>query len=354
VRSYRTCRRLFGHALRQPWLWVLAAALALAGPVYVLAPSTHNTDTTTLLPLISERATIEHFDTSYGGRAARDDAPMLLFRSPASEPAVHDPLVSVFSRYRISPVMSEGALFLYPYTGRGFSLSQVGFDATRGNLLSLHMLIAPLFAAILGMLALPDRRRLTALQMVSPLGRERTFLAITAGLAIQLMLLALIVAGALLPTLLLGETSGHVLAFVGQYACLLLLYTLPFAAAGLALSGLIRRSELGLLAGGALVLLILPAFSYLVQLLALRIPEWATESAVVRWLLGAIRFPSAMLFPSGVFALLVQLVGPGRVLGQTSVPALSIVSQLLQLALSTVLWILVAWAAFPRWRRSRS
>ena len=245
MRRFRAFLVLAGQQLKQPWFWVFLILFVLLGPAFVLLHSGTDLAERELRPLLSESATIDHFNTgaaATGYIGGFQDSPIELFRTPNSESAPSLPISPVFvSRWRWMPTSLRTApsTWSFPIIG---SLSNV-----YRNFLPFLMIVA-------GIMAFPSRRKLTVLRTLLPCDRWGCFLMITGALALQIAVLG-VLAGAstgLALALAQGSSSGTIW-FVGQYYGTIIVYALGFGLLGIVVAEFVRNRPIALLIGLVLI-----------------------------------------------------------------------------------------------------
>jgi len=347
MRRVRAFLFLAETLLKQKSFLVFLIVIVLIGPVFVVLNSETNLESRESRPLLSEKVSVNHFNIQGYGRALPgSEAAILLFRDTPAELAPEFPLSPAFvTTGRLNPL---SALFVSPPWS----------TSGRGNIAQFYQVLFPLLMVVMGIVALPSRRKLTRLHIALPWGRWGCFI-LTAGVLVFQVSLLVIASGATTWLSLIATHGGTLAsaAFVATYFAAILIYGLGFALLGFVLSELIRNRPIALLVGLVLIIGVwefvspLPARGYSSLI------ESVTGSPPYKSQDFAITFVGQLLFSPG-YAL--QAVTASAQTLSTKVddpyPSREVLQGLLGqsfigLTLFACFWLFVSWVAFPRTAR---
>lgn len=340
MKAFRTFRWLIGQSVKSLWFWGLVLLAAFSGPLLITtAPVNRTTEAASLLPVLSEQATVSHFDTSRQFRSPIGDAPILRFRTSATERDPAIPLSPALSYRTLSSTNSMGAYFL----------RDRGFDLTRGSLLSLHQAILPIVSAALGVLSLLGRRQRATLQTVAPCGRGMLFGMIAGSLVLELAMVSLAIGLGLGGSLaVVNGATAEAFRFAGSYSVLVFFYALVFTGVGMAIGGLIRSQSAALLIAAASLFGICPLLERVRSVLHGILPQWLLDNPVSAWAVASLLNPPQATFDRAVYGLLQRAAAISGTEAQAASAVHSLADLLPRLGVIAVLWWLVAWGTFPR------
>ena len=339
MRPLRAFLFLVGAQLKQKSFWAFVIVFVLIGPVFVVLHSQKELDTRERRPLLSEKATVDHFDTStYALATYGNKDTMLLFRSPASE--------SILQAI-ISPALSTG-LQLMPASSRT-GYSWWSFTAN-GSLSDFHRLLLPVFMALAGVLILPSRSRLAALRVLLPTGSWGCFLMVSGVLMLQIFLLGVMSGLATGLALILTQSAAPVtFVFIAGYFGGVVICGIGFAMIGLAAAGLIRNRSLALLIVLVLVIGVSPFVSLAQNRLFAAAARWSPEISAVflspsptllYWVTSSILVP-----PQTTLFWLSQI---GQQMTFEISPMLILAQLWARLLVFAGFWFVMAWVRFSR------
>jgi hypothetical protein len=347
LRFFRAFLTLLEERLKLRSFIVFAVLAALVGPVFVVLNSETNLDSRESRPLLSEGASVNHFNIQGYGRALPgSESAILLFRDTPTELAPGFPISPAFvTTGRLNPLSTL-------FKSASWSTS------TRGNIPQFYLVLFPLLMVVMGIVALPSRRKLALLRIALPWGRWGSFI-LTAGVLVFQVSLLVIASGAT-TCLCLIATQGGTLAsagFVATYFAAILVYGLGFALLGFVLSELIRNRPIALLVGLVLIIVVwefvspLPArgYSSLIESVTGSPPYKSQNFAItfVQQLLVSPRYALQVVTASAqTLSTKVDDPHPSRealqgFLGQSFIG----------LSLFACFWLYVSWIAFPRTAR---
>jgi hypothetical protein len=247
------CRRSF---------WRLAAVVFLMAFAFVFFRVVTERPVYELRPILSERATVTHFNTRHSSSLIDGEA-VQLFRTPDEEFPDESLLVSIFKVTGSSPLRPLG------------SGTATWATLLRGNLSEVHRLLLPILMAIVGVLAAPSARRSDLLRTVMPCGRWGCYGLTIAALAVRVALLSLAAAVGVLVVLpwLRGSALAS-LGFVLGYCGAVFAYGLGFALFGFTLAEIVRDRRWAALTALALLLVVAPW----VALAQVRLDAWIAQT----------------------------------------------------------------------------
>ncbi|MCK5586930.1 hypothetical protein KAJ02_12735 [Candidatus Bipolaricaulota bacterium] len=347
MRRFRAFAVLAEGQLKQKSFWIFLIMVVLIGPVFVVLHSETNLSEREMRPLLSESATIDHFDigvsaTGYIGRFRK--SAILLFRNPDSESAPEFP---------ISPAFVAGRRLLPPVSRTVHSTWS--FPLT-GSLSDFYRNLLPILMTVAGILAFPSRRRLALLRVLLPCGRWGCFLMMAAVLVLQITMIG-ILAGAS-TGLALGLTQGPASGtswFVSEYFAAIIVYGIGFALLGFVVVELVRNRAVALLIG---LILLVGVWEYAAPMSA-KLYTSLVQSVTGKTLLepgqnpvfGYIGF--LLLPPQNTFdsiGLTIQKLTSG--VEDPYTPRSTVLRELAQLWARLVafagFWFAIGWIAFPR------
>ncbi len=252
MRWLRTYGSLIRADLTRGPLWWFLLAVALVGPCFVVFHVVTDRTTWEPKPILSEPASIEHFDTSMSLLSYLNGEAVGLFQSPQVESSTDLPFPRAFL-IGWALVPASNRLDVGTST---WSLPNVG------SALDFYRLIFPILMAIAGVLALPSRRRLSLLRTVVPSGRWGCFLLFSGRLLLEVALLGAITAVLLGAAMsLIGQPASGAWLFGLRYGALLTVYGAGFALFGLTVAQVVRRRSIALLVAAALLIGVAPFVS---------------------------------------------------------------------------------------------
>jgi len=344
LRFFRAFLTLLEERLKLRSFIVFIVLAALVGPVFVVLNSEINLESRESRPLLSEKAAVRHFNTQR--TLPGTESALLLFRDTPAELAPEFPISPAFvTAGRLDPLST-------------LTMSPPWSTSSRGNISQFYQVLFPLLMVVMGIVALPSRRKLARLHIALPWGRWGCFILTAGVLVFQVSLL--VVASWVTTGLSLIATQGGTLAsagFVATYFAAILIYGLGFALLGFVLSELIRNHPIALLVGLVLIIGVwefaspLPARGYSSLI------ESVTGSPPYKSQDFAIAFVGQLLFSPGYA---VQVVTASARTLSTKVddpyPSREALQGLLGqsfigLALFACFWLYVSWIAFPRTAR---
>jgi len=243
--------------------WGLTIVTFLMAFVFVLLHVLTDQSAVELRPILSERATVTHFDTRHAIWGIEDGIAEL-FRTPDAELSDESPLSSIFG--------FERASHLQPFR----SGNATWVKSIRGNLFEVHRMLLPLLMTIIGVLAAPSARRSALLRTMMPCGRWGGYGLVIVALATRVALLSLAAAvGALILLPWLRESAVASLGFLSGYCGAIFAYGFGFALFGFTVGGIVRDRRLGALVAIAALLVVAPW----VALAQGRIDAWISQAA---------------------------------------------------------------------------
>lgn len=330
MRRFRAFTFFAGNRLKRKSFWAFLAIAALVGPIYVILDSQTQLDVWENRPLLSETATVEHFNT---GRSATGfvgglrDAAVQLFRMSETETPFGNYVSPVFAPGRLSRPRKQWPSSILPL-------------AASSTLFDFHRHILPILMLVIGILALPSRQRMSVLSRLLPCGRLGFFLMIVGSLVTHVALLVLL--SDAFTAAALAITQGLPCATatsIARYSGMVFIYAMAFAFLGLVVGGVMRSRTIALMIGLALVIGVLPFASL----------------AHARWYSVFLQWASA---PSASAAMENPLLKLGMSLLMPPQWALNGLPLQMQWGTSTVswgalslfmtFWLCIAWIAFPR------
>jgi hypothetical protein len=257
MRRLRAFRALAGIELTRGWFWVFLSLTALVGPAFVLLHARTEQATWEMRPLLSESATVDHFNTRGHSPTARaDEGGILLFRTPSWGSSIQAPFSSAFRPgWHLDPAPDRR-------TTAGWTGS-LGSLSTHAGASDFHQLVLPVLMLVAGVLSFPSRRELTALRIILPAGRWGCFAMLSGVLAFQVLLLSAASGiGTVVTMLAISGPDWKTLAFCTAYFGAVFVYGLGFALLGLVIAELARRRSLALLLGLAFIVGVHPLTAY--------------------------------------------------------------------------------------------
>ncbi|MBU1050694.1 hypothetical protein KKG90_11800 [Candidatus Bipolaricaulota bacterium] len=347
LRFFRAFLVLLEERLKLRSFIVFTVLAALVGPVFVVLNSVTNLESRESRPLLSEKASVNHFNIQGYGRALPgSEGAILLFRESPTERAPEFPISPAFiTNGRLN---ASSTLFTSPPWS----------TSSRGNIADFYQVLFPLLMVVMGIVALPSRRKLALLHIALPWGRWGCFILTAGVLVFQVSLL--VVASGSTTGLSLIATQGGTLAsagFVATYFTAILVYGLGFALLGFVLSEFIRNRPIALLVGLVLIIGIwvfvspLPARGYasLIKSITGSLPYQSQDFAIkLAWQLLQSPFYAVTNVARSAETLAAKVDDPYRSRADLH-RALGL--SFIGLGLFACFWLIVGWIGFPRTAR---
>lgn len=325
--------------------WGMTIIVFLMAFVFVLFHVVTDRPAHELRPILSERATVTHFDTRHPSLRIDGEA-VQLFRTPNEELPDASSLVPMFQVSGSSPLRPLG------------SGTTTWATLLRGNLFEVHRLLLPILIAIVGVLAAPSARRSDLFRTVMPCGRWGCYGLLITLLALRVALLSLAVGvGIFVLAPWLQSDAVASLVFVLGYCGAVFAYGLGFALFGFALAEIVRDRRMAALIAVALLLVVAPwvalAQSYINAWIAQAtsgFPALQSPSHPLVWVRSAILSPPKTTF-AWITHLLLRQARAASIVTTSSTP--TIVRCVVQLLFPIVFWLVLGGVAFSRSVRRR-
>ncbi len=328
------CRRSF---------WGFAGIAFLLSFAFVLLHVLTDQSTYELRPILSEPATVTHFNTRHLSSWINGEA-VGLFRTPNVEHADESSLVPIFRYVSFCP--------LRPFR----SGTTTWATLLHGNLFEVHRLLLPVLMAVVGVLAALSARRSDLLRTVMPCGRWGCYGLAVAVLAARVALLSLAAAaGVLVLSPWLDGSTVPSLGFVLGYCGAVFAYGLGFALFGFTLAETVRDRRWAALAAVALLLVVAPW----VALAQGRIDAWISQASrglsalqspghPLVWVRSAILTPPRTTFARITYLMLADAAGTSTTAVASTYARLGV-----QFLFPIALWLALGGVAFSRLVRRR-
>jgi len=327
---------------RSFWRWT--AIVFLMAFVFVFFRAVTERPVYELRPILSERATVTHFNTRHLSSRIDGEAVQLLRTSNEKLPDA-SLLVPIFQVRGSSPLRPLG------------SVTDTWATLLCGNLFEVHRLLLPVLMAIVGVLAAPSARRSDLLCTVMPCGRWGCYGLAVAVLAVRVALLSLATAVGVL--VLLPWLRGSALAslgFVLAYCCAVFAYGLSFALFGFTLAEIVRDRRMAALIALALLVVVAPWVALAQGRLNVWIaqatsgfPALQSPSHPLVWVRSAILTPLKTTFEWIPLVMLADAAGTSATTAASTYGRLGV-----QFLFPIGFWLALGGAAFSRSVRRRS
>lgn len=335
---------LLENRLKRRSFVVFIVLTALVGPMFVILNSVTDLEDRQSRPMLSQSATVNHFNRQVRGMGLPgSESAVLLFRDGTAEPAPEFAISTAFITDR--RLDASSTLFKrVPWS-----------TSDRGSVVNFYRVLFPLLMVVMGIVALPSRRKLALLHIVTPWGRWGCFILIAGVLVIQVSLL-IIASGAATGLSLIATQAGTLASagFVATTFAAILIYGLGFALLGFVLSELIRNRPIAMLVGLVLIIGVwefvspLPAQGYasLIESITGSLP-YQSQDSTVKLVDQLLQSPLYALTHVAGIAEGLSSTGDDPYRSQRDLQE-SLIIPFIGLALFSCFWLYVSWIAFPR------